>query len=115
MARIWSSDTRRRTPRTWNGRELPIAGMPSSETSDPGGALGSAGRRPLLPGCPAGGELFLMDLALGRSVPSVDAALGAGLPISSKKSILDALRHIHSEHDQPLEGPDGVALSIASA
>src|ERR1039458_2819822 len=76
-----------------------------------------------------GGELFLMDLALSQSVPSVDVALatrtiplgeywmtgGAGLPVSSKKSILDALRRVDSEHDQPLEGPGGVALSIARA
>ena len=76
-----------------------------------------------------GGELFLMDLALSQSVPSGDAALatrtiplgeywmtgGAGLPVSSKKSILDALRRIDSEPYQPFEGPGGVALSIARA
>jgi len=76
-----------------------------------------------------GGELFLMDLAMSQSVPSGNAALatrtlplgeywmtgGAGLPISSKKSILDALRRIESEHYKPLEGPGGVALSIARA
>jgi hypothetical protein len=76
-----------------------------------------------------GGELFLMDLALSQSVPNVNAALatrtiplgeywmtsGAGLPVSSKKSILDALRRIDTEHYQPLEGPGGVALSIARA
>lgn len=76
-----------------------------------------------------GGELFLMDLALSQSVPSVNAALatrtiplggywmtgGAGLPISSKKSILDALRRIGTEHYKPLEGQGAVALSIARA
>ena len=76
-----------------------------------------------------GGELFLMDLALSQGVPSVNAALatrtiplgdywmtsGASLPVSSKKSILDALRRIDSEHYQPLEGPGGVALPIARA
>lgn len=76
-----------------------------------------------------GEELFLMDLALSQGVPSVNAALatrtiplgeywmtgGAGLPVSSKKSILDALRRIDMEHYPPLEGPGGVALSIARA
>ena len=74
-----------------------------------------------------GGELFLMDLAMSQGVPSGNAALatrtlplgeywmtgGAGLPVSSKKSILDALRRIDSEHFQPLAGPGGVALPIA--
>jgi hypothetical protein len=76
-----------------------------------------------------GGELFVMDLAMSQSPPNVDAALatrtvplgeywmtsGAGLPVSSKKSILDALRRIESEYYQPLEGPGGVALPIARA
>jgi len=75
------------------------------------------------------GELFLMDLAMSQNVPSVNAALatrtiplgeywmtsGAGLPISSKESILDALRRIDSEYDKPIEGPGGVALPIARA
>jgi hypothetical protein len=76
-----------------------------------------------------GEELFLMDLALSQGAPSVHAALatrtiplgeywmtgGAGLPINSKKSILDAVRRIDREHDPPLGGPGGVALSIARA
>lgn len=76
-----------------------------------------------------GGELFLMDLAMSQNVPSVHAALatrtiplgeywmtgGAGLPISSKKSILDALLRIEGEYDKPLKGPGGVALPIARA
>lgn len=76
-----------------------------------------------------GGELFLMDLAMSQSIPSGNAALatrtiplgeywmtgGAGLPISSKKSILDALRRIGTGHYQPLQGPGAVALSIARA
>jgi len=78
-----------------------------------------------------GRELFLMDLAMSQSIPSGNAALatrtiplgeywmtgGAGLPISSKKSILDALRRIGTEHYnyKPLEGPGAVALSIARA
>jgi hypothetical protein len=76
-----------------------------------------------------GGELFLMDLALSQSIPDDKAALatrtiplgaysmtgGAGLPISSKKAILDALRRIDSEHYKTLQGPGGVALSISRA
>lgn len=76
-----------------------------------------------------GAELFLMDLAMSQNIPSVNAALatrtiplgeywmttGAGLPVSSKKSILDALRRIDSEHHNPLAGPGGMALSIAHA
>lgn len=76
-----------------------------------------------------GEELFLMDLAMSQNIPSGNAALatrtiplgeywmtgGAGLPISSKKSILDALRRIGTEHYKPLEGPGAVALSIARA
>lgn len=76
-----------------------------------------------------GGELFLMDLAMSQNIPNGNAALatrtiplgdywmtgGAGLPISSKKSILDALRRIGTGHHKPLEGPGAVALSIARA
>ena len=76
-----------------------------------------------------GGELFLMDFALSQSIPDGKAALatrtiplgeywmtgGAGLPVSSKKAILDALRPIETEHYKPLEGPGGVALSVARA
>ena len=76
-----------------------------------------------------GGEFFLMDLAMSQSVPNGNAALatrtiplgeywmtsGAGLPISSKESILDALRRIESEYAKPPQGPSGVALSIARA
>jgi hypothetical protein len=40
---------------------------------------------------------------------------GAGLPVSSKESILDALRRIHSEYAKPPQGPWGVALPIARA
>jgi hypothetical protein len=64
---------------------------------------------------------------MSQNVPSVHAALatrttgeywmtsGAGLPISSKKSILDALLQIEGEYDKPPEGPSGVALPIARA
>lgn len=76
-----------------------------------------------------GGEVFLMDLAMSQNVPSVNAALatrtiplgeywmtgGAGLPISSKKSILQALLRINREYEKPPEGPGGVALPIARA
>ena len=76
-----------------------------------------------------GEELFLMDLAMSRNVPSAHAALatrtlplgeywmtgGAGLPVCSKESILDALRRIQSENDKAFAGPGGVALSIARA
>lgn len=76
-----------------------------------------------------GGKLFLMDLAMSQSVANGNAALatrtiplgeywmtgGAGLPISSKESILDALRRIDREHGKPPQGPGGVALPIARA
>lgn len=76
-----------------------------------------------------GGELFLMDVAMSQNVPNVNAAMatrtiplgeywmtsGAGLPISSKKSILDALRRIDGEYDKRPEGASGVALPIARA
>jgi hypothetical protein len=76
-----------------------------------------------------GGELFLMDLAMSQNVPNDNAALatrtihlgeywmtgGAGLPISSKQSILDVLRRKAREYDKQPQGPDGVALPIARA
>ncbi|MDR3699759.1 MAG: hypothetical protein P4L56_09010 [Candidatus Sulfopaludibacter sp.] len=76
-----------------------------------------------------GGELFFMDLAMSQNIPSGNAALatrtiplgeywmtgGAGLPISSKKSILDALQRIGTAQYKPLEGPGAVSLSIARA
>jgi hypothetical protein len=76
-----------------------------------------------------GGELFLMDLSMSQSVPGGDSALatrtiplgeywmtgGAGLPVTSKESILQALRRMGNKDYQPLEGPGGVAISIASA
>jgi len=76
-----------------------------------------------------GGDLFLMDLAMSQNIPCVNAAVatrtiplgeywmtsGAGLPVSSKESILDALRRIDNEHHNPLAGPGGVTLSIARA
>jgi hypothetical protein len=76
-----------------------------------------------------GEELFLMDLGLSQSIPDGTAALatrtiplgeysmtgGAGLPISSKKAVLDGLRRIDSENHKPLQGPGGVALTIARA
>jgi hypothetical protein len=75
------------------------------------------------------GELFLMDLAMSQNIPRGNTALatrtiplgeywmtgGAGLPISSKESILDALRRIGTQHYRPLQGPGAVALSIARA
>lgn len=77
----------------------------------------------------SGEKLFLMDLAMSQSIPSGKMAVatrtiplgeywmtgGAGLPISSKKSILDALQRIGTGPYQPLEGPGAVALSIARA
>lgn len=76
-----------------------------------------------------GGELFLMDLAMSQNVPNGNAALatrtiplgeywmtgGAGLPISSKQSILDVLSRKAREYEKPPQGPDGVALPIARA
>jgi hypothetical protein len=76
-----------------------------------------------------GGELFLMDLAMSQSVPNGYDALatrtiplgewwmtgGTGLPVSSKESIVDALRRIDSEYAKPSQGPWGVALPIARA
>src|ERR1700686_1441318 len=40
---------------------------------------------------------------------------GAALPISSKKTSLDALFRIGTGNYQPLQGPGAVALSIARA
>jgi hypothetical protein len=40
---------------------------------------------------------------------------GAGLPISSKESILDALRQIDREYAKAPQGPGGVALLLARA
>ena len=40
---------------------------------------------------------------------------GAGLPISSKESILDALRQIDREYAKAPQGPGGVALPLARA
>ncbi|MBI2689979.1 MAG: hypothetical protein HYX27_27050 [Acidobacteria bacterium] len=76
-----------------------------------------------------GEELFLMDLAMSQSIPGGNAALatrtiplgeywmtsGAGLPISSKESILDALSRIESENHMSIRGPGSVALAIARA
>jgi len=76
-----------------------------------------------------GEELFLMDLGLSQSITGGNAAIatrtiplgeysmtgGAGLPISSKKAVLDGLLRIESEHDKPLQGPGGVSLTIARA
>ena len=73
-----------------------------------------------------GDELFLMDLALSRSVPSGDAALvtrtiplgdywmtgGAGLPINSQKAVLHALSRIESGKDVSPEGPGSFPLLI---
>jgi hypothetical protein len=73
-----------------------------------------------------GEDLFLMDLALSRSVGSGDAALatrtiplgeywmtgGAGLPITSKKAILQALSRVESQEHGSLKGPGSVALLI---
>jgi hypothetical protein len=76
-----------------------------------------------------GGELFVMDLAMSQSVPGRHAALatrtiplgeywmtsGAGLPISSEESVLDALRLMARENGKPPQGRSGVALTIARA
>jgi len=74
-------------------------------------------------------ELFLMDLAMSRSFGSGDAALatrtiplgdywmtgGAGLPINSKKAVLDALSRIESGKHKLLGGPGSVPLLIVRA
>jgi len=76
-----------------------------------------------------GEELFLMDLALSRSVPSGKAALatrtlplgeywmtsGAGLPIHSGTDIPAALRQVQSGRREPLEHPSLIALSVVRA
>jgi hypothetical protein len=70
--------------------------------------------------------LFLMDVALSQSAESGKAALatrtlplgeywmtsGAGLPINSKKTALDALAQIAGGKPQLLKGPGSVALLI---
>jgi hypothetical protein len=74
-------------------------------------------------------ELFLMHLAMSRSFGTGDTAIatrtislgeywmsgGAGLPINSKKTILDALSRIESRKHDLLEGPGSVALVIVRA
>ncbi len=76
-----------------------------------------------------GEELFLMDLGLSRSIPDGNVAIatrtiplgeysmtgGAGLPITSKKAVLDGLRQIGGELHKPLQGPGGLSLTIARA
>ncbi len=75
------------------------------------------------------GQLFLMDLGLSQSVKGANAALatrtiplgefwmtsGAGLPINSKKTALDALSQIAGGKHKSLEGPGSVALWIVRA
>lgn len=74
-------------------------------------------------------ELFVMDLALSRSLECGSAALatrtiplgeywmtgGAGLPINSKKVILHAFSRIESGKYKALEGPGRVALWMVRA
>ncbi len=76
-----------------------------------------------------GGELFLMDLAISQGVPNSNVALatrtiplgeywmtgGAGLPINSQESAVDALRRIAREFGKPPQGARGVALTVARA
>ena len=71
-------------------------------------------------------ELFLMDLALSRSLKDGNAVLatrtmplgeywmtgGAGLPINSKKAMLDALSRFEREKQKPPEGRASLALTI---
>ena len=71
-------------------------------------------------------ELFLMDLALSRSLKSGDAALatrtiplgeywmtgGAGLPMNSKNAVRHFLSRIESEKHKLLEGPGSLPLLI---
>jgi len=73
-------------------------------------------------------DLFVMDLALSRSLPSGEAALatrtiplgeysmtsGAGLPINSEKTV-QALSRIGSGKRDSREGPGSVALLIVRA
>ncbi|MGD0076907.1 MAG: hypothetical protein ABSD31_21665 [Candidatus Binataceae bacterium] len=74
-------------------------------------------------------ELFLMDLALSQSASHANVAFatrtiplgeywmtsGAGLPINSKKTVLDALKRSASGNPKLLEGPGSVALWIVRA
>ena len=76
-----------------------------------------------------GGTLFLMDVAMSQSVAAGDAAFatrtiplgeywmsgGAGLPVSSKQSVLQALRRMGSQDHKPFDGPGGAAVSITRA
>jgi hypothetical protein len=75
-----------------------------------------------------GGELFLMDVAMSQGAPNGDAALatrtiplgeywmtgGAGLPMSSEESVLDAVRQIRA-YSKPAQGAGGIALTVAAA
>src|ERR1019366_9340655 len=74
-------------------------------------------------------ELFLMDLGLSQSAKGGNAALatrtiplgeywmttGAGLPINSKKAVLDALGRIASRKQESFEGSGNVVLLIVRA
>ncbi len=76
-----------------------------------------------------GGELFLMDLAISQGVANSNVALatrtiplgeywmtgGAGLPINSQESAVDALRRIVRDFSNPPQGAGGVALTVARA
>jgi len=71
-------------------------------------------------------ELFLMDLGLSQTAKDANAAFatrtiplgeywmtsGAGLPITSKKTLLHALSRIESEKSKSLEAPGSVALWV---
>jgi hypothetical protein len=73
-------------------------------------------------------DLFVMDLALSRSLPD-GAALatrtiplgefsmtgGAGLPIHSKKAVLKVLSDLEAGSALPFKGPDSIALLIVRA
>jgi hypothetical protein len=74
-------------------------------------------------------ELFVMDVAFSRSVPSGGMALatrtiplgeywmtgGAALPINSGNAIKNALSRIESGRDKSLESPSSVALMMVRA
>jgi hypothetical protein len=74
-------------------------------------------------------ELFLMDVGLGQSVKGTKAAFasrtiplgeywmtgGAGLPINSRKAVLDAMSQIESGKHKPISGPGSAALLIVRA
>ncbi|MGA7240728.1 MAG: hypothetical protein WBY44_33900 [Bryobacteraceae bacterium] len=76
-----------------------------------------------------GGGLFLMDLAISQGVTNSNVALatrtiplgeywmtgGAGLPINSQESAVDALRQIARDLGKPPQGARGVALTVARA